>query len=211
MLGVPDNASAEAVRASYMRLAKAWHPDKLVTDFYSVRTEVAKIFTHMTNAQKALTDPDARRAYLAARRPKPEKTEVRTRAAFLTKSFDLAVKLTSELITLNRDDAHALALQAWAETRAGDGPEEDLKVALVKLERALNVDNTSAPAFFYRGLVHKRLSNTSAAFRDFARTVQLDPSHTDAEREVRLFAMRAKKGSGEHKLALELLQKLDKR
>lgn len=215
VLGLGDGASVEAVRAAYIRLAKTWHPDKLVTDFFPVRGDVAKVFTYMTNAQKTLTDPDARGKYMAARRPKAEvRTRVNimkeTEAAFLAKAFDLAVKLTQEMITLDRDDAEALALQAWAEARAGEASDEELKMALVKMDRAVNVDRTNAQAVFHRGLVQKRLNNPMPAFRDFARAVQLDPSHTDAEREVRLFAMRAKKGSGEHKLATELLQKLDR-
>lgn len=215
MLGVNEGASAEAVRASYMRLAKTWHPDKLVKDFFPVRGEVAKVFSHMTTAQKTLTDPDARAAYLAARRPK---NEVRTRptimkeieAAFVTKSFDHVVKLTHELITLNADDAEAIALQGWADVRAGDASEEELKMGLVKMDRAVNIDRTSAPAHFHRGLIQKRLNNATGAFRDFARTVQLDPRHVEAEREVRLFAMRAKKGSGEHKLAVDVLEKISR-
>lgn len=214
MLGVGEGASAEAVRASYMRLAKTWHPDKLVRDFFPVRAEVAKVFSHMTTAQATLTEPDARAAYLAARRPKSD--EARTRptimkeieAAFVTKAFEHIVKLTHELITLNADDAEAIALQGWADVRAGDASEEELRMALVKMDRAVNVDRTSAPAHFHRGLLHKRLNNGSSAFRDFARTVQLDPRHTEAEREVRLFAMRAKKGSGEHKLAVDVLEKI---
>lgn len=215
VLGLNEGASSEAVRAAYMRLVKTWHPDKLVVDFFPARGDVAKVFNHMTAAQKTLTDPDARGKYLASRRPK---NEARTRptimkeviAALHAKSFELAVKLTQEMLGLDPDDAEALAMQGWAEARAGDGSEEELKTALVKIDRAVNTDRTSAPAHFYRGLAQKRLNNGGAAFRDFARAVQLDPSHTDAEREVRLFAMRAKKGSGEHRLALELLEKLDR-
>lgn len=215
VLGLNDGASVEAVRAAYMRLVKTWHPDKLVVDFFPARGDVAKVFNHMTTAQKTLTDPDARRAYLASRRPK---SEVRTRpiimkeaeAGLAAKAYDLCVKLTQEMIALNADDAEAIALQAWAEARGGEASEEELKTTLVKMDRAVNVDRTSAPAHFYRGLAQKKLNNTFAAFRDFARVVQLDPSHTDAEREVRIFAMRAKKGSGEHKIALDLLEKLDR-
>ncbi|MBX3232661.1 MAG: DnaJ domain-containing protein [Labilithrix sp.] len=216
VLGLSDGASAEAVRASYMRLAKTWHPDKLVTDFFSVRGDVAKIFSYMSQAQKTLTDPEGRRAYLASRRPKDEP---RTRAlikkeidaAFAAKGFEVVSKLCQELITMDADDSEAIALQAWSDVRAGDASEDELKMALVKMDRAVNVDRTSVPALFYRGLVQKKLNNVFAAFRDFARAVQLDPSHTDAEREVRLFAMRAKKGSGEHKLAVDVLQKIEKK
>lgn len=215
-LGLPDGASAEAVRAAYMRLAKTWHPDKLVIDFFPVRGDVAKVFNHLTLAQKTLTDPEARRVYIASRRPKEE---VRTRAvvmreiddAFKAKAFEVVVKLTNELVSKDADDAEALALQAWAEVRAGDASEDELKTGLVKAERAVNIDRTCAPAIYYRGLLHKKMNNVFGAFRDFARAVQLDPSFTDAEREVRLFAMRAKKGSGEHKLATDLIAKLEKK
>lgn len=215
VLGLNDEASTEAVRAAYMRLAKTWHPDRLVVDFFSVRGDVAKVFTHMTNAQKTLTDPDARRAYVASRRPR---SEPRTRAVVLrdvesalgVKAFDLVVKLTQEMLTMDAGDAEAMALQAWAEVRAGDASEDELRTVLVKMDRAVNVDRTNAQAAFYRGLVQKRMNNVFAAFRDFARAVQLDPTHTDAEREVRIFAMRAQKGSGEHKLAVDVLQKLEK-
>lgn len=220
VLGLPDGASAEAVRASYMRLAKTWHPDKLVVDFFSVRGDVAKVFSQMTLAQNVLTDPEARRAYIAARRPQQQQHNApRTRdlvmrevtAAFAARNFELAAKLCQELITANGDDAEALALQAWADVRAGDASEEEHKMALLKTERAVNVDRTSASAHYHRGLVQKKLNNALAAFRDFARAVQLDPTHTDAEREVRIFAMRAKKGSGEHKLAVDVLQKIEKK
>lgn len=215
-LGLPDGASAEAVRAAYMRLAKTWHPDKLVVDFFPVRGDVAKVFSYLTQAQKTLTDPEARRTYMASRRPKEE---VRTRPAimkevveaFNAKAFDLVVKLTNELISKDADDAEAIALQAWADVRGGDASEDELKTALVKAERGVNVDRTNAQAIYYRGLLQKKLNNVFAAFRDFARAVQLDPSFTDAEREVRLFAMRAKKGSGEHKLATDVLAKIEKK
>jgi Tfp pilus assembly protein PilF len=80
------------------------------------------------------------------------------------------------------------------------------------MERAVNLDRTSEQAVYHRGLVHKRLGNVPAAFRDFARAVQLNPKHADAEREVRIFAMRARKvGSGEHAFAASLRDKLGKK
>ena len=49
-------------------------------------------------------------------------------------------------------------------------------------------------------MIYKRLQNNVAAFRDISRAAQLDPRHLDAHREVRIFEMRARKGSGEHAL-----------
>ena len=214
VLGVADGASAEAVRAAYLRLAKTWHPDKLVGDFNPVRTEVARIFTHMTAAMKALCDPDKRRAYVEKRsarakaRPRAEVMRDIEQTLF-QRNFDGAMLHCESLIAQDSDDAEALAIHAWCTVRAGEATEEELRLALAKLDKAVNVDRTCDAAVFHRGLVHKRLGSTPAAFRDFARALQLNPTHIDAEREVRLYAMRVRKGSGEHKLVAPLLDKLD--
>lgn len=216
VLGVAEGASAEAVRANYIRLAKTWHPDRLVVDFHPVRAEVAKIFAHMSNAQKTLCDPDARRNYVAARnakaaaRPREEVMREVERALQL-QNWEAVNVLCQTLIDANADDAEALALQVWSSLRGAEGStEDDLRAALTRIDRAVNVDRTNDQAVYYRGLIHKRLNNVPAAFRDFARAVQLNPKHLDAEREVRIFAMRARKGSGEHKMIAPLIEKVEK-
>jgi curved DNA-binding protein CbpA len=215
-LGVPDGASVEAVRAAYIRLAKVWHPDRIVTDFLPVRDDIIKIFSYMTRAQQTLCDPETRRAYLALRDAKHDASQVRPREVVLREAarllerrdFDLVMGLAQELIGRDPDDAEALALHTWASTRGGEAADDDVRAALPKMDRAINMDRTNDQAVYYRGLVHKRLGNVPAAFRDFARALQLNPRHIAAEREVRIFAMRVKKGSGEHKLIAPILEKL---
>jgi hypothetical protein len=199
VLGVVDGASAENVRAAYARLAKTWHPDKLVADFQPVRGEVARVFARMTSAHKTLCDPSLRRAYV-------EKLAAKTRArpridvlrdiehALASRSFDAALRHCEELRAQDTDDAQALALHAWASVRAGEATDEELRIALAKLDKAVNVNRASDEAVYYRGLVYQRLGNTASAFRDFARAVQLNPQHAAAEREVRQYAMRVRKG-----------------
>lgn len=216
VLGVADGASTEAVRAAYMRLAKTWHPDRLHVDFIPIRGDVATVFSQMTRAHQTLCDPDARRAYEASRKAK---SEARPRADILRevehamgkRDFDHVVYLCDELLTSNDEDVEAMAIQAWAAARAGEASEDELRAALSKLDKAVNRDRTNDQAVYHRGLVHKRLGNIAAAFRDFARALQLNPKHLEAEREVRIFAMRARKGSGEHKLVAPLLEKLGKK
>jgi curved DNA-binding protein CbpA len=200
VLGVVDGASADEVRAAYLRLSKTWHPDKLVADFQPLRGDVAKVFARMTAAQKTLCDPTLRRAYvekLAAKaRARPRADVLRDIAhALASRTFDAALRHCDELRVHDTDDAEALALHAWASVRAGEATDEELRTALTKLDKAVNVDRTSVEAVYYRGLVYKRLGNTASAFRDFARAVQMDPQHLRAEREVRLYAMRVRKAS----------------
>lgn len=206
VLGVVDGASGEAVRAAFMRLAKSWHPDRLDVAYHPLRDEIAKIFARMTRAQQTLCDADARRAYVASRR---EATKTRPRADVMReiehgqdqRDAEYVVRRCQELIDADADDAEALAIQAWATAQWGETGDDELRAALTKMDRAVNVDRTNAQAVYHRGLVQKRLNNVPAAFRDFARAVQLDPKHIGAEREVRIFAMRARKGGAdEHKL-----------
>lgn len=59
-LGIETDASPEAVRAAYFRLARMWNPLKLSPELECVRDEVERIFTHMTLAYRALTDHSMR-------------------------------------------------------------------------------------------------------------------------------------------------------
>lgn len=64
-LGLVEGASSEAARAAFFRLAKLWHPDRIPAGLESGRAEVERIFAHMTQAQKLLTDPTARPAVVS--------------------------------------------------------------------------------------------------------------------------------------------------
>jgi hypothetical protein len=61
-LGLVEGASAEAARAAYFRLGRLWHPARLPPELEAVRADVERIFAHMTQAHRLLTDPDARPA-----------------------------------------------------------------------------------------------------------------------------------------------------
>lgn len=64
-LGLAEGASAEAARAAYFRLARLWHPDRLPAELDEVRGAVERIFAHMTQAHRLLTDPAAPPALVA--------------------------------------------------------------------------------------------------------------------------------------------------
>jgi tetratricopeptide (TPR) repeat protein len=219
-LGLPDGATVEAARAAYFRLAKLWHPERLPADLDPFRGEVEKIFMHMTRASATLTDPDARRAYMAthdqnaaattiASKPRPEVIRD-IEQAIGKREFLVAEQIAGHLIDLDADDADAHALAAWASTHAGEAAEEVLRVALPRLDKAVHMDTYCERAHFYRGVVHKRLGSSAAAFRDFNRVMQINPKHVDAQREIRIFEMRARKGSGEHALG-NLISKTKKK
>lgn len=59
ILGLEEGASTEAVRAAFFRLSRAWNPSRLPADLEDVRPAVSRIFTHMSEAHRLLTDPEA--------------------------------------------------------------------------------------------------------------------------------------------------------
>lgn len=211
-LGIADGSSVEAARAAYFRLAKLWHPDRLPADLAPFRLEVEKVYEHMTRAHRTLTDPDARRDYLAtgvsgaprgsapaAVRPRAEMIR-EIDQALAKREFHAAEATSRQLASADPEDSEAQALVAWASTLAGEASEDTLRAALTVLDKAVNRDRQCERAHYYRGMVHKRLGGNAAAFRDFTRVVNLNPKHIDAQREIRIFEMRARKGSGEHPL-----------
>jgi hypothetical protein len=64
-LGIAEGASVEAARAAYFRLGRLWHPDRLPPELEEVRADVERIFAHMTQAHRLLTDPSARPAVVS--------------------------------------------------------------------------------------------------------------------------------------------------
>lgn len=211
VLGLERDASVEAARAAYFRLSKLWHPDRLPSDLAPFRVEVERIFERMSAAHQTLTDPEQRRELLAGKTsgakssaPKsdrPRRDVIREIDQALAKrEFEFVEAAARQLASENADDAEAQALVAWAMTHAGEGSEETLRNAAPLLDRAVKADRDCERSHYYRGIVQKRLGNSSGAFRDFARVVQLNPKHVDAQRELRIFEMRARKGSGEHAL-----------
>ena len=211
MLGLTKDASIEAVRAAYFRLAKLWHPDRLPEDLAPFRGEVEQIFDAMTRAHRTLTDPDERKDFLAsgkvagaapaaAGRPRADVMR-EIEQALAKREFEAVESASRALARANPDDSEAHALVAWATTHAGEASEDALRAALPMLDKAVNNDRDCERACYYRGIVNKRLGHTAAAFRDFTRVVQLNPKNVDAQRELRIFEIRARKGgSGEHAL-----------
>lgn len=200
LLGLPEGASPEAVRAAYYRISKTWHPDRLPPHLEPARANVGSLFTILTNAHRTLADAETRRSYLASRvgtgakaRPKAEALRD-IDAAFARRDFETAAFEARTMHQADPEDAEALALLTWAEVHAGEASEEaSIRAAILALDRAVNSDRYCERAHFYRGLLWKRLGNDQLAIRDFARVLVLNPKHVEATREVRIHEMREKR------------------
>jgi DnaJ-domain-containing protein 1 len=211
MLGLPRTASAEDVQNAYLQLAKIWHPDRLPAFMSDVKEPCATVFAHLTEAQQTLYDPKRRAQYMTLL---DEGGATPDDQAQIHAVLEAATNFQKAEICLRRQDfaqaeslvrgAHLaepkqpeyLALLAWLESMKPESQGTAATLACVaKLDQALLWNDKCERAYFYRGMLHKRLQNVNVAVRDFRRAAELNPRNIDAIREVRLHEMRKGRGS----------------
>ncbi len=206
MLGVSQDAPAEQVRAAYFGLAKSWHPDRLPAELANVRDACARVFSRMSEAHNALSDSERREEYMRLLREggaTPESQAVISRvieaattfqkAEICMKRNDLAQaeQLCRHANELDPMQADYLALLAWLDAQKADNQTAKASLeCITALDRALSLNDRCERAYFYRGMLHKRLGNMQSAVRDFREAAELNPRNIDAVREVRLYGMR---------------------
>jgi cytochrome c-type biogenesis protein CcmH/NrfG len=90
---------------------------------------------------------------------------------------------------------HALA--AWARWCA-HSEKEPIKQAVKKqFRRALALSPNNPAAYFYRGLVSKQDGDMHTALSCFQKVIELQPSHKDAQLELRVLESRRAKEAQE--------------
>jgi tetratricopeptide (TPR) repeat protein len=209
MLGVAKDAEVEAIQKAYFLLAKVWHPDRLPRELDDVRDACSKVFAHMSEAHQTLTDPERRLRYETLMKEggaTPEDQEQ------IGKVLDAATNFQKAEICLRRNDlpqaehfvrlaaeadpmqADYVALLAWLEAMKPENqsaPATERRIG--ELNRAIKLNDKCSNAYFYRGVLYKRIGNEKEAYKDFKQAADLNPRNIDAIREVRIYAMR--KGS----------------
>jgi tetratricopeptide (TPR) repeat protein len=89
-----------------------------------------------------------------------------------------------------------LAMLAWLEALKLENQNPEATQARIRmLDQAIAQNGKLERAYFYRGLLYKRLGDMRNAVRDFKSSAELNPRNLDAVREVRLYEMRRSKGS----------------
>jgi len=204
MLAVPRDASAEAIRAQFLTLAKRWHPDRLPPDLAMLRPEAERLFHFLNAAHDTLTDDPKRAAYLktvidGGGTPASDRQLAavlnaameQQRADVLMKRRDFAAAqpLLEHALGLSEEDPDLRVSYAWCLLNVqpdGAPPPE----VLTQLDRALEGAPNHDRAHFYRGLALRRLGREADAVAAFRRAAEANPKNLDAARELRIAAMR---------------------
>jgi len=208
MLGIPREASTDDIQKAYFLLAKVWHPDRLPPAIRDVREQCSKVFAHLSEAHQTLTDNERRSHYMTLIKDGGATPDDQAQIAGI---LEAATNFQKAEVCLRRNDlvqaeqlaraahdadpqqADYLALVAWLESMKPENVGTDAtEKRIAMLFQALKLNAKCERAYFYRGMLFKRLGNEKGAYKDFKVAVELNPRNIDATREMRLYAMRKK-------------------
>jgi curved DNA-binding protein CbpA len=203
LLGVSRDATAATIQDTYLKLAKAYHPDRLPGELADLKSQATKIFARMSEAHQVLSDVAKRKVYLEQvdkSAPDEEEEKVRKvlRAAGAFQKAEVLLKkrmLAAAELEANRaleddpEQADYLALFAWIQACKADS-ESRLPELCKMLNEAVNRNPNSEKNRFYRVQILKRLGQVERAVADCRIIVERNPHHVDALREIRLWDMR---------------------
>ena len=207
VLGLTETATTEDVQKAYVALAKIWHPDKLPAALTDVKAACATVFARLSEAHHTLSDK-ARRAEYEKKHSGGATSDAEK--AEIVSVLEAATNFQKAEVFLKKNDlvqceefarrasqgdptqANYLALLAWVEALRPENQGKEATEAKIRmLDKAITLSEMCERAFFYRGMLLKRLDRGNLAIRDFKKAADLNPRNLDAAREVRLFNMRS--------------------
>lgn len=211
MLGVDKTVDNVTLQSAFVSLAKRWHPDRLPKELEHVKAECSKVFTQLTQAHATLGDRQKREEYTALLRegtatPEAQRQlQVIVDAVKFFQKAEVFLKLRDyvqaeqfglKAMELDPQQADYITLVGWVQ---GLKPEnqspEGTKRSIELLSQAIKIQPQHEKAFYYRGMLFKRLDDAASAFRDFKKAASINPNNVDAVREVRLYYMRGGRSS----------------
>jgi tetratricopeptide (TPR) repeat protein len=210
LLGVPQTADDQTIKAAFLRKAKDWHPDRIQGSAMgkdaSVAEKVDALFKRLQDANRTLTNRDERAHYdqkLAAgtatstagkKVRRPEEAHVMfMKAEHLAKKREVkqAEIHYRAAIELDWEDPKIATGLAWC-IFSNEDHRRDERVAEAKKRLDEVVKKFKhGDAAYKLGLVHRALGDESTAQKKFGEAVRLDANHVEAAREVRLAGMRS--------------------
>ncbi len=207
MLDLARDSTPEQARGSFLALAMKWHPDRLPPELFPVRLACSRVFGRLSEAHATLTDPEKRTGYmrlLADGSGSPEMQETiakvvaatedfkKAEAFFRRNDFLRAEDLCRRALAGDESQADYHAMLAWlVSLKPENQSPEKVARSIRMLDKAIAMSEQCERAFFWRGMLYKRIGRLEAAYRDFHEAVELNPDNIDAVREMRLHNMRS--------------------
>ncbi|WP_426749113.1 tetratricopeptide repeat protein [Myxococcus sp. Y35] len=199
-LGLTEQTNSSAVKVAYFRLAKLYHPDTLPPGAPPELEKLkAEVFGYIGDAYRTLSDDNSRASYLEELKSGGSgdgvdvngilmAEELFQKACILVKArkFADAVKMLDEAIKLNPDEAEFYAWRGYARFFTAADKKAAQPEAFREIQNAIKRNERCAPAHYFLGVIAKLSGDATGALKHFKRTVELQPDHIDAQREIRM-------------------------
>ncbi|GHG67913.1 DnaJ domain-containing protein [Comamonas sp. JC664] len=199
-LGLTEQTNSSAVKIAYFRLAKLYHPDTLPQGAPQELEKLkAEVFAYIGDAYRTLSDDKSRASYIEELKSGGSgdgvdingilmAEELFQKSCILVKArkFPDAVKMLDEAIKLNPEEAEFYAWRGYARFFTAADKKAAQPEAFREIQNAIRRNERCAPAHYFLGVIAKLTGDVSGSLKHFKRTVELQPDHIDAQREVRM-------------------------
>ena len=201
---VRSRAPIPGLKMTYLQLAKVYHPDtvppeappearKLKEDILSLFNESFAVLNDERQRLEYIDELEAREqvgdldveAILAAE-------EDFQRATLLTKArkYPEALALLESCISMNPKEGEFYAWRGYCRFFGAQDKRALRNAVLEDLLRALELSPRCTVAWLFQGQVFKLLNETANAKHAFQKTLELEPTNVEAQRELRLYEQR---------------------
>jgi tetratricopeptide (TPR) repeat protein len=210
LLGVSQNASSDEIGIAFVRAARQFHPDRLMSaGLQDLQPLAEKILARINEAAMVLGNATRRAEYVASLNAGPQAARTNLPTLLEAENMFLAARSFSRRASTPRPSsaspAPAKEIQASRNTaptwpgRASTIRMRARKVlvrdTLKTIEEVLRERPKFVRGFYWVGLLWKFLNEADKAERAFREAATLDTSFIDAGRELRLIEMRKTKHS----------------
>jgi len=210
VLGVPTDAAPDVIQQAYFGLAKLFHPDKIDReDLTPEELERARvIFEFMTESYNILQDAGKRAALsrgsgaegIGKKRSSVDEARIFSHKAtkmLRMRDWEKAEMYLRQAISREPENCEFLCQIGWATFNNMDRVEsERIEEARNFWVKALEKDDKSVDANYYMSLYFKSTGDTFKQSKHLKKALDYKPDFVDAQRELRLIEMRAKKKGG---------------
>jgi len=190
LLEVDEKADSDALRKSYYRLTKEFHPDRhFSSDDYSTKMKLTAIFDALTKAYNTLSDEQKRGAYIASLRSRKQEegADAEARAAeqhregiaeFKKGNYRAATEKFTRATQLAPKNAVYLSYLSLAYSKVPEHGKEAEEALLA----ALKIEPFNAEFHSHLGLVYMKAGLKKKAHSSFQKALRIDPGNERAKK-----------------------------
>lgn len=204
VLEVDQKAAPDVVKQRFFALSKQYHPDRAFGAPPEVREMMENIFRKVGEAYEVVSDPKKKEEYLNkqkegegidARLLFQAEISFNQGALFLkNNNFAKARQLFEESVKLNNMASEYKAWLGWALFLEDSSKYTEAAKLIADAVKAMpNFDK----GFYFLGCIFKARNEHTQAENAFKKAVGINPNNIEAQRELRLIAMRREKAGPE--------------